>query len=386
VNAQLVLEQLSQQESRRIFATLLRLLGDFDRAEEALQEAFRIALEKWPLQGVPKNPVSWLISAGRFRAIDQLRRQSRNQPFDMEIAVEDELEEFADDRLRLIFTCCHPSLAPETQVALTLREVVGLETAEIARAFLIPLATLAQRLVRAKSKIRDAKIAYELPERHQLPERLESVLKVIYLVYNAGYGRLDADLTGEAIYLGRLVHQLLPEPSVKGLLALMLLHQSRAQARSQQVPLDEQDRSLWDRSLIEEGKQLLPSALAQRPPSSYAIQAAISALHADSSWECTPWGEIVGLYDHLLRLEPSPVVQLNRAMALSHLHGPDLALQELPELPDYPLWHAARADLFLRLGQQGAAVDSYRRAISLTQDPQQARFWESKLASLAVGE
>ena len=331
-----------RSDSRRVLATLIRLLGDFDIAEEALHEAFRAALEQWPRDGVPDNPRAWLVSAGRFKAIDGIRRNARfdsleDVPDHAEVAGEDaadwEDESVEDDRLRLIFTCCHPALAPDTQVALTLREVCGLTTEEIAHAFLISASTVAQRIVRAKSKIRDAKIPYQVPSRAELRERLDSVLRVVYLVFNEGYSASSGavltrhDLSGEAIRLGRLLVGLLPEPEAIGLLALMLLHESRRAARTspagELILLDDQDRSRWNRAMIDEGAALVERALSMRQIGPYAIQAAISAVHADArEAAATDWGEIVGLYDVLARIDPSPVVELNRAVAVAMRDGP----------------------------------------------------------------
>src|SRR3954469_13993165 len=367
------LEAIYRAESRRVLATLIRLLGDFDLAEEALHEAFRAALEQWPKEGVPANPRAWLVSAGRFKAIDHIRRQSRfvfTEPETLESVADETAEnhEIEDDRLRLVFTCCHPALAPDAQVALTLREVCELKTEEIAHAFLTPAPTLAQRIVRAKTKIRDARIPYEVPGAAELPERLEAVLRVIYLVFNEGYSASSgdsvtrADLSGEAVRLARLIVELLPEPEAMGLLALMLLHESRRGARTSLagdlVLLEEQDRSRWDRALILEGTRLVEQALASRRFGAYSIQAAISAVHAEAaSAAATDWAQIVALYDVLLRMDPSPVVELNRAVAVSMRDGPALGLRLIEELlgkgelNDYHLAHAARADLCRRLGK-----------------------------------
>jgi len=395
--------------SRRVLATLIRLLGDFDVAEEALQDAFRAALEQWPRDGIPGNPRAWLVSAGRFKAIDGIRRRSRFDALDdvgerAEVGVLDaaawaDEESVEDDRLRLIFTCCHPALAPDAQVALTLREVCGLTTEQIAQAFLTPAPTLAQRIVRAKAKIRDAKIPYQVPTPAELPGRLDAVLRVIYLVFNEGYAASTGaqltrhDLSAEAIRLGRLLTELLPEPEVLGLLALMLLHESRREARTspagELVRLDEQDRSLWDRQLIAEGRRLVEQSLLSRRFGTYTIQAAISAVHAEASTPAdTDWSEIVGLYDVLMRNEPSPVVELNRSVAIAMRDGPAAGLQLIDailkrgDLVDYRLAHAARADLSRRLGRIADARAAYERAIALTQQAAERRFLERQLADL----
>ncbi len=395
--------------SRRVLATLIRLLGDFDVAEEALQDAFRAALEQWPRDGIPANPRAWLVSAGRFKAIDGIRRRSRFDALDdvgdraevgvLDIAAWADEESVEDDRLRLIFTCCHPALAPDAQVALTLREVCGLTTEQIAQAFLTPAPTLAQRIVRAKAKIRDARIPYQVPTPAELPGRLEAVLRVIYLVFNEGYAASTGaqltrhDLSAEAIRLGRLVAELLPEPEVLGLLALMLLHESRREARTSPhgdlVRLDEQDRSRWDRELIAEGRRLVEQSLLSRRFGSYTIQAAISAVHAEASTPAdTDWAEIVGLYDVLMRTDPSPVVELNRSVAIAMRDGPAAGLQLIDailkrgDLVDYRLAHAARADLCRRLGRTADARASYERAIALSQQAAERRFLERRLADL----
>ena len=397
-------------ESRRVFATLVRLLGDFDLAEEALHDAFRAALEQWPRDGLPANPRAWLVSAGRFKAIDGIRRNAR---FDALDDFSDEVESIADesaapgegdviedDRLRLIFTCCHPALAPEAQIALTLREVCGLATEEIAQAFLSPAPTLAQRIVRAKAKIRDAHIPYQVPEADELGGRLASVLRVIYLVFNEGYspsaGQLltRVDLSGEAIRLGRLLANLLPEPEVHGLLALMLLQESRRTARASPtgeiILLPDQDRSLWNREHIAEGVALVERALASRRFGPYALQAAIAAVHAEAaSAQATDWHEIVGLYDALLRMEPSPVIELNRAVAVAMRDGPAAGLELVDailargELMDYHLAHASRADFCRRLGRNADARAAYQRAIALARVEPERRFLEGRLAVLA---
>jgi len=396
-------EALYRAESRRVFATLVRLVGDFDLAEEAMSEAFRAALEQWPKEGVPENPRAWLVSAGRFKAIDALRRQQRFAYVDGETLdafpaeAEREREGIEDDRLRLIFTCCHPALAPDAQVALTLREVCGLTTEEIARAFLTPAPTLAQRIVRAKSKIRDAKIPYEVPGKAELPERLDAVLRVIYLVFNEGYSPSSGDfvtrgeLSQEAIRVGRLLVELLPEAEAIGLLALMLIQESRRAARStpegELVLLEDQDRSLWDRALIAEGIALTTRSLKTRMFGPYCLQAAIAAVHAEApSTKETGWSEIIGLYDLLSRLDPSPVIALNRAVAVAMRDGPQagLALVDalLPELEGYHLAHAARADLCRRLGRKAEAIASYEKALALSRQEPERRFLRSRIDQL----
>jgi len=397
-------------DSRRVLATLIRLLGDFDVAEEALHDAFRAALEQWPREGVPANPRAWLVSTGRFKAIDGLRRRARFDRLDeagpkADIPVEDaaawaDEESVEDDRLRLIFTCCHPALSPEAQVALTLREVCGLTTEEIARAFLTPAPTLAQRIVRAKAKIRDARIPYQVPDARDLPERLDAVLRVIYLVFNEGYSASSGasltrhDLSVEAIRLGRLVVELLPEPEARGLLALMLLHDSRRTARSsasgEVILLEDQDRSMWNREQIAEGTRLVEQALASRRFGPYTIQAAIAAVHAGApDAAATDWAEIVGLYDLLLRADPSPVIELNRAVAVAMRDGPAAGLALIDDilgrgdLRDYRLAHAARADLCRRIGKREDARASYQRALALTKLEPERRFLEKRLAELS---
>jgi RNA polymerase sigma-70 factor, ECF subfamily len=396
-------------ESRRVLATLIRLLGDFDAAEEALQEAFRAALEQWPREGIPQNPRAWLVSTGRFKAIDARRRQARFDALhdglgEARLAVHDanawaDPEPVEDDRLRLVFTCCHPALGSDAQVALTLREVCGLTTEEIAHAFLTPPPTLAQRIVRAKQKIRTARIPYAVPSRAQLPERLEAVLRVIYLVFNEGYAASSGasvtrhDLSGEAIRLGRLLRDLLPGPEVSGLLALMLLHESRRQARSdangEVILLEDQDRTAWDRGLIDEGAMLVREALSAGRYGPYAIQAAIAAVHAEARAVAdTDWNEIVGLYDVLLCLAPSPVVELNRAVAVAMRDGFEAGLAIIDaifrrgDLRDYRFAHAARADLCRRLGRVEEARASYRRALELTQQEPERRFLVRRLREL----
>jgi len=400
------IEAIYESESRRVLATLIRLLGDFDRAEEALHDAVRAALEQWPRDGIPSNPRAWLVSTGRFKAIDGLRRQKRFDPLEAigdpaEVPSTDPLawadeESVEDDRLRLIFTCCHPALSPDAQIALTLREVCGLTTEEIARAFLTPASTLAQRIVRAKGKIRDAHIPYQVPQREELPERLDAVLRVVYLVFNEGYAASSGssvvrhDLAAEAIRLGRLLVELLPEPEAMGLLALMLLHESRRAARMSAdgdvVLLDEQDRSLWDRAQIAEGVQLVERALRSRRVGPYALQAAIAALHAEAATPGdTDWAEVVGLYDVLMRVEPSPVVELNRAVAIAMRDGPAAGLRLIDaiaargDLKEYRLLHAARADLCRRLGRVDDAHAAYARALALTRQEPERRFLERRM-------
>ena len=388
-----------------MFATLVRLLGDFDLAEEALHEAFRAALEQWPAQGLPDNPRAWLVSAGRFKAIDAIRRRARFDPLEEEhaesLAADEppEREPIEDDRLRLVFTCCHPALAQDAQVALTLREVCGLTTEEIAHAFLTPAPTLAQRIVRAKGKIRDARIPYEVPAGPQLAERLDAVLRVIYLVFNEGYSAsagesvTRADLSAEAIRLGKLLVELLPEPEAMGLLALMLLQESRRAARTTTagdlVLLEDQDRTRWDRVLIADGVALVERALATRRFGPYCLQAAIAAVHAEApSATSTDWRQIVALYDVLARVEPSPVVELNRAVALAMRDGPAAGLAAVDailargELKDYHLAHAARADLCRRLDRRAEARGSYERALALARQEPERRFIRQRLAEL----
>ena len=403
------LDVVYRSESRRVLATLIRLLGDFELAEEALHDAFTAAMAQWPRDGVPANPRAWLVSTGRFKAIDSMRRRAR---FDASLtALAEELDAAAgdvaeqndgsveDDRLRLIFTCCHPALPPNAQVALTLREVCGLTTEEIARAFLTPAPTVAQRIVRAKTKIRDARIPYEVPARADLPDRLDTVLRVVYLVFNEGYSASSGpsltrhDLSDEAIRLGRLIIDLLPEPEAMGLLALMLLHDSRRAARTspggELILLNDQDRSLWNRDQIAEGSALVERALSSRRFGPYTLQAAIAAVHARAATaEATDWAEIVALYDVLARADPSPVVELNRAVAVAMRDGPAAGLALIDailargDLEDYHLAHSARADLCRRLGRTADARASYERALGQTRLEPERRFLQRRLAEL----
>jgi len=402
-------EAVYRADSRRVLATLIRLLGDFDLAEEATHDAFTVAVERWPREGVPANPVSWLISTGRFKAIDAIRRRARFDASLTEIAErleasrpdvpEPDDDSVEDDRLRLIFTCCHPALTPDAQIALTLREVCGLTTEEIARAFLVPPPTLAQRIVRAKSKIRDARIPYQVPARAELAVRLDAVLHVIYLVFNEGYSASSgasvtrADLSGEAIRLGRLLARLLPEPEAIGLLALMLLHESRRAARAtadgEVILLADQDRSQWNPEQIAEGASLVEQALGSRRFGPYTLQAAIAAVHAQArDAAATDWAQIVGLYDVLVRADPSPVVELNRAAAVAMRDGPAAGLALVDailargELLDYQWAHSARADLCRRLGRTADARGSYQRALELARQEPERRFLERRLAEL----
>lgn len=403
------IDEIYRVESRRVLATLIRLLGDFDLAEEALHEAFTTALEQWAHEGVPKNPRAWLVSVGRFKAIDNIRRRVR---FDSSLAqIANELgpntedpfevddEDIEDERLRLIFTCCHPALSPDAQIALTLRTVCGLTTEEIAHAFLTPPPTIAQRIVRAKSKIRDAKIPYEVPSHTELPDRLDTVLHVIYLVFNEGYSASFGDsltrhdLSSEAIRLGRLLIELLPEPEAIGLLALMLLQESRRAARisptGELILLNEQDRSLWDHAQISEGLNLIQQALASRRFGPYTIQAAIAAVHARASTaDTTDWRQIVALYDILSQADPSPIIELNRAVAVAMCDGPAAGLELIEailtrgDLKDYHFIHSAHADLCRRLGRIAEARTSYKRALQLSQQKSEREFLERRLREL----
>jgi RNA polymerase sigma-70 factor (ECF subfamily) len=402
-------DAIYRSDSRRVLATLIRLLGDFDLAEEALHDAFAAAVEQWPESGIPANPRAWLISTGRFKAIDRLRRSARFESADGEVlerleaaqTLEPDEDAVEDDRLRLIFTCCHPALNADAQIALTLREVCGLTTEEVAHAFLTPPPTLAQRIVRAKGKIRDARIPYEIPSRPDLPARLDSVLHVIYLVFNEGYlassgaSLTRADVSGEAIRLGRLLVELMPEPEAMGLLALMLLHEARRASRTtpagEMILLEDQDRSLWNRAQIEEGVDLVERALTSHRFGPYTLQAAIAAVHAEaSSARSTDWPQIVGLYDVLLRTDPSPVVELNRAAAVAMRDGPEAGLALIDailvrgDLSDYHLAHAARGDLYRRLGSTVDAIAAYERALELaTQEPER-RFITRRLDELRL--
>jgi RNA polymerase sigma-70 factor (ECF subfamily) len=402
-------ETVYRAESRQVLATLIRLLGDFDAAEEALQESFAVATEQWPRDGIPANPRAWLVSTGRFKAIDGMRRRACYDASLNELAkrvettTSDPLEQtdepIEDDRLRLIFTCCHPALSSEAQIPMTLREVCNLTTEEIARAFLTKPATIAQRIVRAKAKIRDARIPYEVPPPSELPERVEAVLRVVYLVFNEGYSAsfgpslTRVDLSSEAIRLGRLLLQLLPDPEIMGLLALMLLHESRRPARTSAsgdlVLLEQQDRSLWNQDLIREGTALVGQALASKRIGPYTLQAAVVAVHAESPGaEETDWAQIVALYDLLIRSEPSPIIELNRAVAVAMRDGPAKGLElvdgllERGELAQYHLAHATRADFCRRLGKKADARASYQRALALAKQEPERRFLEKRLGEL----
>jgi RNA polymerase sigma-70 factor, ECF subfamily len=402
------IETLYRSESGRVLATLVRLLGDLDLAEESMHEAFAAALESWTLTGIPDKPRPWLISTARFKAIDAIRRRARfdGAQRDLVLHIEariseapQENEEIDDDRLRLIFTCCHPALPPEGQVALTLREICGLTTEEIARAFLVTPATLAQRIVRAKAKIRETPIPYEVPTSHELPERLDAVLQVIYLVFNEGYSAAAgaevtrAELTGEAIRLGRLLTELQPDPEILGLLALMLLQESRRTARTsptgELILLENQDRSLWNRAQIAEGVALVEKALKSRRFGAYTLQAAIAAVHAEAeSVAATDWRQIVALYNQLVRIQPSPVVFLNRAVAIAMRDGPEAGLAHIDavleqgELANYYLAHSARADMCRRLGRTAEARASYEKALALTQQEPERQFLQERIRQL----
>jgi RNA polymerase sigma-70 factor, ECF subfamily len=407
--ARRAVEEVYRSESRRVFATLIRLLGDFDLAEEAMHEAFAAAVEQWPREGVPASPRAWLVSAGRFKAIDAARRRARFDASLAELAARldrgaagpagEDADEVGDDRLRLIFTCCHPALPPAAQVALTLREVCGLTTEEIAAAFLGAPSAIAQRIVRGKAKIREARIPYEVPARDDLPDRLDSVLSVVYLVFNEGYSASSGgaltrpDLSGEAIRLGRLLVELLPDPEAIGLLALMLLHESRRAARTSPggdlILLEDQDRGLWDHRLIAEGRELVARAFGSREVGAYALQAAIAAAHAEApTAAATDWRRIAALYDLLARAGPSPVVELNRAVAVAMRDGPEAGLDLIDsilgrgDLAGYHLAHAARADLCRRLGRAADARESYRRALGLAKQGPERRFLERRLREM----
>jgi len=407
------IETLYRSESGRVLASLVRLLGDLDLAEEAMHEAFAAALETWPLTGIPENPRPWLISTARFKAIDVMRRRARFNAAEKDLVAHLESrvneasagnektadDEIEDDRLRLIFTCCHPALPADGQVALTLRELCGLTTEEIARAFLVSPATLAQRIVRAKTKIREASIPYEVPAPQELPERLDAVLQVVYLVFNEGYSAAAgaevtrADLTREAIRLGRLLAELQPEPEVIGLLALMLLQESRRAARTsatgELILLENQDRSLWNREQIAEGVALVNQALQSRRFGTYTLQAAIASVHAKAkSSAATDWRQIVAIYDQLARIQPSPIVHLNRAVAIAMRDGPEAGLAHIDaildhgELAKYYLAHSARAEMYRRLGRMAEARSSYERALALTQQEPERQFLQARIRQL----
>lgn len=407
--ARIKVDEIYRAESRQVLATLIRLLGNFDAAEEALQDALAVAMEQWPRDGVPANPRAWLISTGRFKAIDGMRRRARYDASLGELAkqieattsnpIEQEDEPIEDDRLRLIFICCHPALSPEAQIPMTLREVCNLTTEEIAHGLLTKPATIAQRIVRAKAKIRDARIPYEVPPPSELPERIEAVLRVVYLVFNEGYSAsfgpslTRADLSTEAIRLARLLVQLLPDPEVMGLLALMLLHESRRRARASGngdlVLLEQQDRSLWNRDLIRDGVTLVEQALASKRIGPYALQAAIAAVHAEApNAGDTDWAQIVALYDLLVRIEPSPIIELNRAVAVAMRDGPAKGLELVDallkrgELTQYHLAHATRADFCRRLGKSADARASYQQALTLAKQEPERRFLEKRLSEL----
>ncbi len=404
-----LVNEIYRKESRLVFATLVRLLGDLDLAEDALQDAFKAALEKWTQNTIPSNPTAWLVSTGKFKAIDRIRRQSKFDALQVEQVRRMEADtvdpsklvdkEIEDDVLRLIFTCCHPALALEARTALTLREVCNLTTEEIARAFLASPATIAQRIVRAKAKIRETKIPFEVPQQHELPDRLGDVLQVIYLVFNEGYyassGTLvtRVGLSNEAIRLGRLLYGVLPDPEVAGLLGLMLLHESRRSARTTQagdiILLEDQDRSQWDGNMIEEGLALVEEAFSFKPPGPYTLQAAIAALHAEAkTFAATDWEQIARLYTLLLRIIPSPVIELNRAVAISMYDGPDAGLRQIDailgrgDLTDYHFAHSARAELCRKTGRTREARASWERALALAQQGPERRFIERRLRQL----
>lgn len=403
--------EIYRNSSRSVFATLIRLLKDFDLAEDAMHDAFKAALEQWGEKGIPSNPVAWLVSTGRFKAIDRIRRESKSDPWQEQQVREMEAETadpsllvdnaIEDDVLRLIFTCCHPALSLDARTAMTLREVCDLTTEAIASAFLVTPSTIAQRIVRAKAKIREAKIPFEVPPGEELTDRLESVLQVIYLVFNEGYYASSGesvtrvDLSGEAIRLGRLLHVMLPDAEVSGLLGLMLLHESRRPARTSPtgdlILLDDQDRSLWDRGMIQEGLALVERAFLSKPPGPYALQGAIAALHAEAAYpEATDWAQISALYSRLLRINPSPVIELNRAIAIAMHRGPEAGLLEIDailergDLNDYPLAHSARAELCRKTGRTDQARESWERALALAQQDPERRFIERKLSELGT--